>query len=201
MSKADVPKHVPITCENGPQRNRACLEPASTPASKPSPRTWPSTRPSPKCRSADDLAPDLRSFKGHRYPVAPRSLLAQSRLTRALREHRLDRPSARRSRPICLASPPCGLATPLYQSDVKSKAAVGVRTSTSTSVAPRRVRSDTDLCRIVLDDIDAVEDSSHDRVVQRKSGSRNLKTFDPAFLDDPGTTLYILSTAQGSVAR
>ena len=29
---------------------------------------------------------------------------------------------------------------------------------------------------------------------------RNLKTFDPAFLDDPGTTLYILSTAQGSVA-
>ena len=29
---------------------------------------------------------------------------------------------------------------------------------------------------------------------------RNLKTFDPAFLDVPGTTLYILSTAQGSVA-
>ena len=29
---------------------------------------------------------------------------------------------------------------------------------------------------------------------------RNLKAFDPAFLDDPGTTLYILSTAQGSVA-
>jgi hypothetical protein len=29
--------------------------------------------------------PDLRSFMGHRYPVAPRSPLAQSRLTRAAR--------------------------------------------------------------------------------------------------------------------
>jgi type IV secretion system protein VirD4 len=29
---------------------------------------------------------------------------------------------------------------------------------------------------------------------------RHLTTFDPAFLDDPGTTLYILSTALGSVA-
>lgn len=93
--------------------------------------------------------PDLRSFMGHRYPMAPRSPLAQTRLTRALRQPRLDRPSTRRSRPICLTTPPCGLGTPLYQSDVKSKAAVGVRTSTSTSVAPRTprcVRSDTDLC-------------------------------------------------------